>query len=90
MLVLDQPTAGVDVGAKAELHQQIRSLAQAGAAVLLISDDLDEILALSDLVAIVQAGAVTEIEDRRNLDRARLLAAMSRSAEASSRATTVH
>ena len=90
VLVLDQPTAGVDVGAKAELHLQIRSLAQAGAAVLLISDDLDEILALSDLVAIVQAGTVTEIEDGRDLDRARLLAAMSRSAEASSRATTVH
>lgn len=90
ILVLDQPTAGVDVGAKAELHQQIRSLAEAGAAVLLISDDLDEILTLSDLVAVVQAGTVTEITDKRDLDRARLLAMISRSAEATSRTTAVH
>lgn len=85
VLVLDQPTAGVDVGAKAELHQQVRSLAQSGTAVLLISDDLDEILTLSDRVAIVQAGTVTDIHDKRDLDRAQLLAAMSRSADAAAR-----
>jgi ABC-type sugar transport system ATPase subunit len=85
VLVLDQPTAGVDVGAKAELHQQVRSLAESGAAVLLISDDLDEILALCDRIAIVQAGTVTEISDKHGLDRARLLAAMSRSTDAAPR-----
>jgi ABC-type uncharacterized transport system ATPase subunit len=65
-------------------------LAEAGAAVLLISDDLDEIVTLSDLVAVVQAGTVTEITDKRDLDRARLLAMISRSAEATSRTTAVH
>ena len=53
-------------------------------------DDLDEILTLSDLVAVVQAGTVTEITDKRDLDRARLLAMISRSAEATSRTTAVH
>jgi ABC-type sugar transport system ATPase subunit len=81
VLILDQPTAGVDVGAKSELHAQIRALAARGTAVLLISDDLDEVLALADRVAVVVAGSVSNVIDSDHLDRAQLLAAISRTTE---------
>jgi ABC-type sugar transport system ATPase subunit len=79
LLVLDQPTAGVDIGAKAELHRQIRELAATGTVVILISDDLDELLTLSDRIGIVQQGSVVDAVSSSGLDRARLLSAISRS-----------
>jgi rhamnose transport system ATP-binding protein len=57
VLLLDEPTQGVDVGAKAEIHQLIRTLAQSGVAVLLISSDLPEILAMSDRIAVMRGGS---------------------------------
>ena len=77
-LVLDQPTAGVDIGAKGELHQQIRLAAQQGSGVLVISDDLDELLELSDSILVMQAGAVTGRFATQELTRASLLSAISR------------
>jgi ABC-type sugar transport system ATPase subunit len=81
VLLLDQPTAGVDVGAKAELHRQIQALAAEGAAILLISDDLDEMLELSDRILVMTQGAVTDALPTQRADRAALLAAISRGAE---------
>lgn len=78
VMVLDQPTAGVDVGAKAELHHQIRLEAQKGAGILVISDDLDELLDLSDRIIVMIAGAVSGTFRAADLTRASLLAAMSR------------
>ncbi|MEZ2127711.1 MULTISPECIES: sugar ABC transporter ATP-binding protein [unclassified Sinorhizobium] len=80
-LILDQPTAGVDIGAKGELHKQIRLAAQQGAGVLVISDDLDELLDLSDTVLVMNAGAVTARYKKEKMTRAKLLAAISRSRE---------
>jgi ABC-type sugar transport system ATPase subunit len=77
-MILDQPTAGVDIGAKAELHNQIRLAAQQGAGILVISDDLDELLALSDRIVVMAAGTVTGSYGKADLTRASLLAAMSR------------
>ncbi|WP_244670005.1 sugar ABC transporter ATP-binding protein [Kaistia sp. 32K] len=79
-MILDQPTAGVDVGAKAELHKIVELSAAEGAAILLISDDLDEILGLSNRVAIMVGGRIREVLPRENLDRASLLAAISQGA----------
>ena len=79
-MILDQPTAGVDVGAKGELHRLVELSAAEGAAILLISDDLDEILALSHRVAIMVGGRVKEVLPREGLDRAGLLAAISQAA----------
>jgi rhamnose transport system ATP-binding protein len=59
VLILDEPTQGVDVGAKSEIHKIIRSLAKSGLAVLMISSDLPEILGMSDRIAVMRAGAVT-------------------------------
>lgn len=77
-LILDQPTAGVDIGAKAELHRLIVLAAEEGAAVILISDDLDEILGLSDRILVMTEGRAGTPIARADLDRARLLAAISR------------
>ncbi len=56
VLILDEPTQGVDVGAKAELHKIIRRLAREGLAVLLISSDLPEVLGMSDRIGVLRGG----------------------------------
>ena len=56
LYLLDEPTKGIDVGAKAELHDRIRALAAAGAGVLLATSDLPELLSLSDRVVVLRAG----------------------------------
>lgn len=81
-MILDQPTAGVDIGAKAELHNQIRMAATEGAGILVISDDLDELLELSDRILVMNAGSVTGNYPRNELTRASLLAEISRSKKA--------
>ena len=58
VLILDEPTRGVDVGAKAEVYRIIRRLAREGMATLLISSDLPEILALSDRILVMREGAI--------------------------------
>lgn len=64
VLILDEPTRGVDVGAKAEIHQLIARLASQGTAVLLISSEMPEILRLSHRVMVMHEGRVTGILDR--------------------------
>jgi rhamnose transport system ATP-binding protein len=61
VLILDEPTQGVDVGAKGEIHRIIRRLAADGLAVLLISSDLPEVLALSDRVGVMRGGLLATI-----------------------------
>jgi rhamnose transport system ATP-binding protein len=61
VLILDEPTQGVDVGAKGEIHKIVRQLAKAGIAVLLISSDLVEILGLSDRIGVMRGGRLTDI-----------------------------
>lgn len=78
-VIFDQPTAGVDIGAKADLHAQVRTLAVSGAAVVVISDDLDELLELADRVLIVVKGTVIADHAASELNRATLLELMSRS-----------
>ncbi len=59
VLLLDEPTRGVDVGAKAEIHRLIRELAERKAAVLVISSELPEILALSDRIVVLREGRIS-------------------------------
>ena len=58
VIVLDEPTRGVDVGAKAEIHRLVRELADEGTAVLVISSDLPELLDLSDVIHVVRDGQI--------------------------------
>lgn len=61
VLILDEPTQGVDVGAKSEIHKIVRGLAKEGLAVLLISSDLPEILGMSDRIGVMRGGTLTAI-----------------------------
>jgi ABC-type sugar transport system ATPase subunit len=58
VLILDEPTRGVDVGAKAEIYKLIRQVAQTGMAILLISSDLPEVLLLSDRILVMRTGEI--------------------------------
>jgi ribose/xylose/arabinose/galactoside ABC-type transport system permease subunit len=64
-LLLDEPTRGVDIAAKAEIHRLIRQLADRGCAVVLISSELPEVLAASDRIAVFRAGRVAGTFDAR-------------------------
>ncbi len=61
LLILDEPTQGVDVGAKSEIHKIIRGLAQEGLAVIMISSDLPEILGMSDRIGVMRSGTLTTV-----------------------------
>jgi rhamnose transport system ATP-binding protein len=56
VLILDEPTRGIDVGAKAEVHHIIDELARSGMAIILISSDLPEVLAMSDRILVMREG----------------------------------
>jgi ribose transport system ATP-binding protein len=76
LLLLDDPTAGVDVATRPEIHAEIRTLADAGAAVLLVSTDAEELAELADRVVVFERGAVTGELGPEDLTPARVLAAM--------------
>ncbi|HVU36739.1 MAG TPA: sugar ABC transporter ATP-binding protein [Opitutales bacterium] len=61
LLILDEPTQGVDVGAKSEIHKIIRRLAKAGLAVIMISSDLPEVLGMSDRIGVMRGGTLAAI-----------------------------
>ncbi|MGA9769249.1 MAG: sugar ABC transporter ATP-binding protein [Blastocatellia bacterium] len=63
-LIFDEPTRGIDVGAKAEIYQLMRQLAQSGVAIIMISSDMEEVLGESDRVAVMHEGAITGILER--------------------------
>jgi L-arabinose transport system ATP-binding protein len=73
LLILDEPTRGVDVGAKADIYAIIDRLAQAGVAVLVISSDLPEVLGLADRIVVMQGGRVAGTLDRAEASEERIL-----------------
>jgi rhamnose transport system ATP-binding protein len=75
VLILDEPTRGIDVGSKAEVHQIIDELAQEGMAIILISSDLPEVLATSDRILVMREGRQMAILDRDEATAERVLAA---------------
>jgi ribose transport system ATP-binding protein len=64
VILFDEPTRGIDVGAKAEIYQLMRRLADRGVAILMISSDMEEILGNSDRVAVMHEGRISGILDR--------------------------
>ena len=75
VLILDEPTHGIDVGTKAEVHRIVRDLAARGVGVLLISSDLPEVLALGDRVLVMAGGRLTAKLDRAEATQERIMAA---------------
>lgn len=64
VLIFDEPTRGIDVGAKAEIYQLIRQLAAKGVSVIVISSEMEEVLGISDRIAVMHEGRLTGILDR--------------------------
>jgi len=64
ILILDEPTRGVDVGAKAEIHTMMGELARKGLAILMISSELPEVLGMSDRILVMNNGNLMRIMDR--------------------------
>ena len=64
MIIFDEPTRGIDVGAKSEIYQLIRKLAAEGVAVIVISSEMEEVLGISDRIAVMHEGQLTGILDR--------------------------
>lgn len=64
VMILDEPTRGIDVGAKAEIYRIMRSLADNGAVILMISSDMEEVLNVSDRIAVMHEGKITGVLDR--------------------------
>ncbi|MFD6035124.1 sugar ABC transporter ATP-binding protein [Streptomyces griseoincarnatus] len=73
VLLLDEPTRGVDVGARAELYAVVRRLADEGLAVLLVSSEVPEVLGLADRVLVLREGSVVHTAPARELDEHRVL-----------------
>ena len=74
VLILDEPTRGIDVGAKADVHELIDNLAREGVAVIVISSDLPEVLAMSDRIVVMREGRVRGIFDHDDADPERVMA----------------
>ena len=64
VIIFDEPTRGIDVGAKSEIYQLIRKLAAEGVSVIVISSEMEEVLGISDRIAVMHEGQLTGILDR--------------------------
>jgi rhamnose transport system ATP-binding protein len=74
VLILDEPTQGIDVGAKSEIHQKMCELAAAGMAILMISSELPEVLGMSDRIAVMHEGKIVRIVPREEATQENILA----------------
>ncbi|HSR32777.1 MAG TPA: sugar ABC transporter ATP-binding protein [Anaerolineae bacterium] len=75
LLILDEPTRGIDVGAKAEVHHMINDLAAQGLGIILISSDLPEVLAMSDRVLVMREGRQMGIFEREEATQEQIMTA---------------
>ena len=73
ILILDEPTRGIDVGAKAEIHRLVSQLAGQGVAVIMISSEMPEVLGMSDRIMVVHEGRVTGFLDRKDADQVKIM-----------------
>jgi ribose transport system ATP-binding protein len=73
VLIVDEPTRGIDVGAKAEIYRLLRDLAREGVAIVIISSDMEEILHLSDRVAVMHEGRITGVLERADCTEPRIM-----------------
>jgi ribose transport system ATP-binding protein len=67
LLILDEPTIGVDIGAKSEIVETVRAMADKGMAVLVISSELEELMAISDRILVLHGGRIAQSMNRRDV-----------------------
>jgi rhamnose transport system ATP-binding protein len=75
LLILDEPTRGIDVGAKAEVHHMVSDLAEQGLGVILISSDLPEVLAMSDRILVMREGRQMGIFEAKSANQENIMTA---------------
>src|SRR5215813_12711596 len=73
VLILDEPTQGIDVGAKSEIHRLMCDLAEAGMAIIMISSELPEILGMSDRIAVMRGGTVAGVMERHEATQQKII-----------------
>jgi ribose transport system ATP-binding protein len=73
VLICDEPTRGVDVGAKSEIYRMLRDLADAGVAILMISSDMEEVIGVSDRIAVMHEGAISGFLERSEFSEQKIL-----------------
>ena len=73
VFLLDEPTRGIDVGAKYEIYQLMYQLAEEGKAVVFVSSDLPEVMGVADRVIVMRDGTITGQLDRKDVSEERLL-----------------
>ncbi len=74
ILIVDEPTRGIDVGAKEEIHRLLRQLARDGAGIIIISSDLPELLGASDRIMVMHEGRVASIMDNDHISEEHIVA----------------
>ncbi|HBR01753.1 MAG TPA: D-xylose ABC transporter ATP-binding protein, partial [Ruminiclostridium sp.] len=74
VFLLDEPTRGVDVGAKAEIHKMIQKLAEEGTACLVVSSEIEEISVLSDRILVINRGNIVAEIEKDRIDKEVLMA----------------
>ena len=75
LLILDEPTRGIDVGAKAEIYHMIDRIAESGVAIMMISSDMPELIGMSDRIYVMRGGGVVaEIRDKSEMTQENILA----------------
>jgi ABC-type sugar transport system ATPase subunit len=73
LLMLDEPTRGVDIGAKADVHQLIRDVADQGTPILVVSSDLPEILTLCDRIGVMNKGRLVQILSQQEATQEKIM-----------------
>ncbi len=75
IIILDEPTRGIDIGAKAEIYRMIRQLAEQGKAIIMVSSELPEIIGLCDRVIVLYHGSISGEIDRGDFDQEKIISA---------------
>ena len=89
VLIVDEPTRGIDIGAKAEVHQLLFEMAQSGIALIIISSEMPEVLALSDRIAVFREGCISGFLDARDATENNLMELMAISTHAAPKPSAV-
>lgn len=73
ILIRDEPTRGIDVGAKAEIYELMNQLAEQGMAIIMISSELPEIINMSDRVIVMRSGEISAVLEREDLSQEKIM-----------------
>ena len=87
LLILDEPTRGIDVGAKAEIYRQIAELADQGLTIIMVSSEMEEVIGMSDRIAVMHERRLAGILDKGNCEEKKIMALMTGQQHAESAST---